>query len=232
MLTVPVKTRKGVYRMIQTRVPRTSSFSLYRKAEKEAPELLRQIYAVIARDVEARSTETVQISTDIIDRVPADWPYRAQWLKFSGSEPERRSLFEQVLWTYFYDVGNETWETSWPTKNQPFSKYVRQAVTPTEAETPGPGPDLEAKTDSVSFSRGIEMAPTVPAAAVPAPVSPTDQLSIGDIVAIIKGRYKGLKGEVTKIEMIDGFESVTVKLPGDDEYFEVPNFPTSALKKL
>jgi hypothetical protein len=232
MLTVPVMTQKGIYRMIRTRVPRTGSFNLYRKAEEEALELLKQIYAVIARDVEARSTETVHISTDLIDRVPADWPFRPQWLKFSGSEPEMRSLFEQVLWTYFFDVRNETWETSWPTKDQPFSEYVRQVVTPTEAEPPSPGPDLEAETDSVNFSSGIEMASTARATAVPAAVSPTDQLSIGDIVEIIKGRYKGLKGEVTKIEMIDGFDSVTVKLPGDDEYYEVPNFPTSALRKL
>jgi hypothetical protein len=229
MIAVPVKTRKGVSRIVRTRVPRTRSFDLYRKAEDDAPELLKQIYATISRDVEARSTETIHRSTDFINQVPEGWPYHDQWLNFSGSEAERRSLFEQVLWTFFFDLEEQTWETSWPTKDQPFSEYVRQISTPSvaRARTRKPKPNAKAPTGSVSSSRGIEMAP-----AARASTSATDQLSPGDIVEIIKGRYQGLKGEITKIEMIDGFESVTVKLPGDDEYYDVPNFPTSALKKL
>ena len=132
LIRVPVKTRVGVYRVMRTRVPRTATFELYRKALEEAPELLQQIYAIISHDVEARATEPVERSTVLVERIPADWPYRNQWLKFLDSDSERRSFFEQVLWTYFFDR-QETWETTWPDKDRKGAEYTRAAVMPPAA---------------------------------------------------------------------------------------------------
>lgn len=103
MIRVPVKTKQGVYRIMRTRVPGTLTFELYRRAQAEAPELLKQIYAIIYRDVEARARDQVHGSTVLMDRIPSDWPYKRRWLRFSDSEAQRRSLFEQVLWTYLID---------------------------------------------------------------------------------------------------------------------------------
>ena len=139
MIRVPVKTKKGIYRVMRTRVPRTRTFELYRRAQAEAPELLKQIYAVISRDVEARATDKVHSSTVLMDRIPSDWPYQRRWVRFSDSEAQRRSLFEQVLWTYFFDR-QETWETTWPDKGRTGAEYVRESKRPSVAQAPARRP--------------------------------------------------------------------------------------------
>lgn len=229
MIRVPVKTKKGVYRVMRTRVPRTRTFELYRRAEAEAPELLKQIYAVISRDVEARGTETVHRSAVLMDRVPSDWPYQKRWVKFSDSEAQRRSLLEQVLWTYFFDR-QETWETTWPDKGQTGAEYVRPAMRPPVARAPAPRPKRAATPASEVRSRGIDVARSrTPAAGL------TEELSPGDDVEIVNPdcAYAGKIGRVTQIGPDDfGVVSVTVKLPADDQYFDVPNFDVSDLKKV
>jgi len=225
MIRVPVKTKEGVCRVMRTRVPRTRTFECYRKAEEEAPELLKQIYAVISQVVEARPTEAAHRSAVLIERIPSDWPYRDQWLKFLDSEPARRFLFEQVLWTYFFDR-EETWETTWPDQGRPVAEYVRKAMSPPVARPPSPRPKAAAGAAPEVRTRGIG-----PATAAPAPAGTTEQFGPGDIVEITEGRYAGLTGQITEITLVGGFKRFTVRLPGDDQYFDVPNFPLFALKK-
>ena len=159
MIRVPVKTKKGVYRVMRTRVPRTRTFELYRRAQEEAPELLKQIYAVISRDVEARATDEVHRSTVLMSGIPSDRPFQKRWVDFSDSEVERRSLFEQVLWTYFFDR-QETWETTWPDKGRIGAEYVREVVKPSEAREPGLRPKGAKGVAPKAASRGIGPAPT------------------------------------------------------------------------
>lgn len=87
------------------------------------------------------------------------------------------------------------------------------------------GPSAAAPTPKAA-SRGIEAAPSA------APVAEaTAQLIPGDIVKIIEGRYTGLIGQITEIPIVGGFERFTVRLPADDQYYDVPNFPLFALEK-
>jgi len=206
MIRVPVKTKKGVYRIMRTRMPRTRTFDLYRKAEAAAPELLKQMYAVISWDVEARPKETVHRSTVLIDRIPSNWPYRKQWLKVSDSEAQRRSLFEQVFWTYFFDR-QETWETTWPDKGRTGAEYVREPKTPPVAQAPVPRPKRAAAAPKTA-SRGIGMAPAAPPAA-----RATEQLSSGEVVEITDGDYLGYRGVVVAVNVLsDGRTRVDLKL--------------------
>jgi len=228
MIRVPIGTKNGVYRVMRTRVPRTRTFALYRKAEEVAPELLRQLYGVVSQVLEVGATDTVHRSTVLIKRIPSGWPFQDQWLKFVDSESARRFLFEQVLWTYFFDR-EETWETTWPDKGRTDAEYARVAPISPVARTsiprtkPAAGPVPRVRT------RGLE-----PSATPAAPPSEeiTAKLSRGDIVKIVEGRYKGLIGEITAVGLEDGFETITVRLPADDEYYDVPHFDPSALKKL
>jgi hypothetical protein len=60
-------------------------------------------------------------------------------------------------------------------------------------------------------------------------------LTAGDIVEIVNpdDDYAGKIGEVVQIGPDSfGVVSVTVKLPADDQYFDVPNFDVSDLKKV
>ena len=84
------------------------------------------------------------------------------------------------------------------------------------------GPSAAAPASEVR-SRGIDVAPS--AAEV------TAQFIPGDIVKIIEGRYTGLIGQITEIPIVGGFERFTVRLPADDQYYDVPNFPLFALEK-
>jgi hypothetical protein len=229
MIRLPVKTKKGVYRVMRTRVPRTRTFDLYRKAEAKAPVLIDQIYVFIAGEVEAHPTETAHHSGPLLDRMPLDWLSRKQWLQFSDSEAERRSLFEQVLWTYFFDR-HETWETTWPDKGQIGAVYFREAAKPLQARELGLRPEGEGVAPKAA-SRGIGLERAGPPTAVPAGTSPTEELSPGDIVIILKGRYKGLTGEIAGLESDGPFISATVRLPADDEYLDVPGFRLKDLMK-
>jgi KOW motif len=231
MIKVPVKTKNGVYRVMRIRVPRTRTFALYRTAEEEAPNLLKQIYAVISQVLEAGTTETVHRSTVLIECIPSDWPFRDQWLKFLDSESARRSLFEQVLWTYFFDR-EETWETTWPDKDRTDAKYAREATMPPVARAPRPRSKRAAGPTPRVHTRGIGPAATAAIPAAPASAGITAKLRPGDIVEIMEGRYKGLIGEITEVGLEDGFESITVRLPADDEYYNVPHFDPGALKKV
>jgi len=139
---------------MRTRVPRTRTFELYRKGEQEAPELLEQIYAVISHEVEAGATETIHRSTVLIERVPSDWPFRDQWLRFLDSESARRSLFEQrCSGPYFFDR-EEMWETTWPDKDRTDAEYTRAAPMPSVAQAPGLG-RASATVAPETSSRGI-----------------------------------------------------------------------------
>jgi len=215
MIRVPVKTKNGVYRVMRTRVPRTRTFDLYRKAEAVAPELLKQIYTVISRDVQARATETVHRSTVLFDQIPSNWPYRKQWLKVADSEAQRRSLFEQVLWTYFFDR-QELWETTWPDKGRTGAEYVGVGVKPSEAREARPRPKGARGVAPKAASRGIGPAPT----ARPATRS-TEAFGPGDIVIFVKGEYKGLRGEVMELEYDGPFVRAIVRLPGGAQYEKV-----------
>ena len=87
------------------------------------------------------------------------------------------------------------------------------------------GPSAAAPTPKAA-SRGIEAAPSAaPAAEV------TAQLIRGDCVKIIEGRYTGLIGQIVEIRVGGKFNRFTVRLPGDDQYYDVPNFPMFALEK-
>ena len=144
---------------MRTRVPRTRTFELYRRAQEEAPELLKQIYAVISRDVEARATDEVHRSTVLMSGIPSDQPFQKRWVDFSDSEAQRRSLFEQVLWTYFFDR-QETWETTWPDKGRTGAEYVCEPKRPPVAQAPARRPKGAAAPAPKAASRGIGAAPT------------------------------------------------------------------------
>jgi len=226
MIRVPVKTKKGVYRIMRTRMPRTRTFDLYRKAEAAAPELLKQMYAVISWDVEARPKETVHRSTVLIDRIPSDWPYRKQWLKVSDSEAQRRSLFEQVLWTYFFDR-QELLETTWPDKGRTGAEYVRVGVKPSKARKPSPRPKGARGIAPKVTSRGVGPAPTArPATGL------TEKFKSGDIVIFINGDYEGVKGQITELESDGPCVNATVRLLVGAEYVDIPGFPIEDLAKV
>ena len=60
-------------------------------------------------------------------------------------------------------------------------------------------------------------------------------LTAGDIVEIVNpdDDYAGKIGKIVQIGPDSfGVVSVTVKLPADDQYFDVPNFDVSDLKKV
>jgi hypothetical protein len=222
MIKVPVKTRKGVYRTTRTRVPRTRTFDLYRKAEAKAPKLLEQIYRFISHDVEARASEQLHRSGELMDRLPADWSHQKPWLKFAASESERRLLFEQVLWTYFFDRA-DSWETTWPDKGKVGAVYSRLTKKPPEVFARGPRPKRAAAPGPERAEGGRGLAP---AAAPPAP-----QLSVGDIVEITRGRYQGLIGQITELVPDGPFVTATIKLPADAEYLDIPGFRLKDLRK-
>ena len=222
MIRVPVKTKKGVYRVMRTRVPRTRTFELYRRADAKTPDLIKAIYKVMCDEVEAHPEATSHRSSSLIEGIPSGWSYKSRWLKFSSSEAERRSLFEQVLWTFFFDQ-SDTWETSWPEPRRTDAEYVAVAGKRPVDRAPAPRPKRAAAPASEVRSRGIDVAPS--AAEV------TAQFIPGDIVKIIEGRYTGLIGQITEVPIVGGFERFTVSLPADDQYYDVPNFPLFALEK-
>jgi len=222
MIRVPVKTKKGVYRVMRTRVPRTRTFELYQRADAKTPDLIKAIYKVICDEVETHPEATSHRSSSLIEGIPSGWSYKSRWLKFSSSEAERRSLFEQVLWTFFFDQ-SDTWETSWPEPRRTDAEYVVEAGKRPVDRAPAPRPKRAAAPASEVRSRGIDVAPS--AAEV------TAQFIPGDIVKIIEGRYTGLIGQITEVPIVGGFERFTVSLPADDQYYDVPNFPLFALEK-
>ena len=126
MIRVPVKAKKGIYRVMRTRVPRTRTFELYRRAEAKTPDLIKEIYKAISDAVETHPEATSHRSSSLIEGIPSGWSHKSRWLKFSASEAERRSLFEQVLWTFFFDQ-SDTWETSWPEPRRTDAEYVAVA---------------------------------------------------------------------------------------------------------
>src|SRR5208337_2464385 len=225
MIRVPVKAKKGIYRVMRTRVPRTRTFELYRRAEAKTPDLIKEIYKAISDEVETHPEATSHRSSSLIEGIPSGWSYKSRWLKFSSSEAERRSLFEQVLWTFFFDQ-SDTWETSWPEPRRTDAEYVAVAGKRPVDRAPAPRPKRAAAPTPKAASRGIEAAPSA------APVAEaTAQLIPGDIVKIIEGRYTGLIGQIVEIRVVGKFNRFTVRLPGDDQYYDVPNFPMFALEK-
>jgi len=211
---------------MRTRVPRTRTFELYRRADAKTPDLIKAIYKVMCDEVEAHPEATSHRSSSLIEGIPSGWSHKSHWLKFSASEAERRSLFEQVLWTLFFDQ-SETWETSWPEPGRPDAEYVPVAAKRSVDQAPAPRPKRAAAPAPKAASRGIEAARSA------APVAEaTAQLSPGEIVEIIKGRYKGLIGEITDIVPDGPFVSATVKLPADAEYLNVPGFRLKDLKRV
>src|SRR5271157_2496777 len=181
MIRVPVKTKNGVYKVMRTRVPRTRTFELYRLAEAETPELIKAIYRVISDAVETHPEAPLHRSSTLIEAIPSKWAHKNRWLKFSSSEAERRSLFEQVQWTFFFDQ-RDTWETSWPESRRTDAEYVAVAGKRPVAKAPAPRPKRAAAPAPKAASRGIEAAPSAaPAAEV------TAQLIRGDCVKIIEG---------------------------------------------
>ena len=175
--------------------------------------------------MESHPEATSHRSSSLIEGIPSGWSYKSRWLKFSSSEAERRSLFEQVLWTFFFDQ-SDTWETSWPEPRRTDAEYVAIAGKRPVDRAPAPRPERAAAPAPKAASRGIEAAPSAaPAAEV------TAQLIPGDIVKIIEGRYTGLIGQIVEIRVVGKFNRFTVRLPGDDQYYDVPNFPMFALEK-
>ena len=155
MIRVPVKTKNGVYRIMRTRVPRTRTFDLYRSAEAKTPDLMKAIYKAISDAVESHPEATSHRSSSLIEGIPSEWSYKSRWLKFSSSEAERRSLFEQVLWTFFFDQ-SDTWETSWPEPRRTDAEYVAVAGKRPADRAPAPRPKRAAAPAPKAASRGIE----------------------------------------------------------------------------
>jgi hypothetical protein len=231
-------TQAGVYRVMRTRLPRTRTFDLYRKAEQDAPDLIKKIYVVISQNVEARPKEQIQRSTELIERIPTDWPGRDQWLKFVDSEPARQSLFEQVLWTYFFDR-DETWETTWPDKNRTGAEYAR-APAPAVAEGAPPisTSALEkgaiAATEPASRTIAPKSLAPPPASRGMPPAAPAvhETLKPGDTVEIVNHPYAGKTGVVVELVDDDGLTLVTVKLQVGGLFEDVSGFLPSQLRKI
>ncbi len=139
MIRVPVKTKKGVCRVMRTRVPRTRTFELYRLADAKTPDLIKAIYKAISDAVETHPEATSHRSSSLIEGIPSGWSHKSRWLEFSSSEAERRSLFEQVLWTFFFDQ-RDTWETSWPEPRRTDAEYVAVAGKRPVDRAPAPRP--------------------------------------------------------------------------------------------
>jgi hypothetical protein len=234
MIKVPVKTKNGVYRVMRIRVPRTRTFALYRTAEEGAPDLLKQIYAVISRVVEADATETVHRSTVLIKRIPSNWPFRDRWLKFLDSDSARRSLFEQVLWTYFFDR-EETWETTWPDKDRTDAKYARKTPMPPVAKAPRLSRG-SATVAPKSSRRGIAPRSSAPAAAsrglAPVARAPDETLKRGDTVEIVDHPFAGRTGVVADVVDDDGFELVTVRMQVAGLWKDISGFLPSQVRKI
>jgi hypothetical protein len=234
MIRVPVKSKIGVYRIMRTRVPRTKTFVLYRKAEEEEPELLKQVYAFISDDVEVRATEPVQRSTVLIKRIPADWPYRVQWLNFLDTDSQRRSFFEQVLWTYFFDR-EETWETTWPDKDRSDAAYGRAAAMPPRAQAPPPGgggATLDSETSSREIAPRSSALPDVSFGVAPIAPAPDETLKPGDTVEIVNHSYAGKIGVVVAVVDDDGLKLVTVKMQVGGLFKDISGFLPSQVQKI
>jgi hypothetical protein len=176
-------------------------------AEAETPEVIKAIYAAISEAVEAHPGATSHRSSSLIQGIPPGWFHQGPGLASSPSAADRRSLFEQVLWTFFFDR-SETWETTWPEPGRQDAEYVAVAKTRPVAPSSGPGPGGVAEVSGTA-GRGIApagrgIAPAgrgiAPAGRGIAPATPAAQeqepLAIGDIVEIIDGAYSGFRGKV------------------------------------
>ncbi len=226
MIRVPIKSREGVYRVMRTRVPRTRTFFLYRQAEANDKAWLQALYAAICNLVQAHPEARSHRAVALMAEVSAQGSRAARTLKFSFSDAKQRSLFEQVLWTFFFDQP-DTWETSWPEPGQDDAEYVAVRAGRIAQHPADPRQMAPAARAAKARSRGLDAAPAATTA-----VASDDELKIGDIVKVVEGRYTGLIGQVVAIPVVGGFERYTVRLPGDDQYYDVPNFPAFALEKV
>jgi hypothetical protein len=243
MIRVPVKTMKGRYRIMRTRLPNTRTFDLYRTAETDAPDLLEQIYAGISRDFELHSDERVHRSTGLLDRVPADAAYRDRWLKFSESEAERRSLFEQVLWAFFFDRP-EMWETTWPEKGVTGAEYTRESASATVAAEARQAPKkakvrpapkkaaLAPKSPRRSFAPKAAAQSRDGGAAPPVAKGATAPLKAGDTVEIVNHAFAGKTGVVVALEDDDGLNLVTIRMQVAGLFKDVSGFLLSQVRKI
>jgi hypothetical protein len=219
VIRVPIKNKEGVYRTMRTRVPRTRTFALYRQAQTKTPDLIEAIYKVLAGAVEAHPEATSHRASSLIAGIPADWSHAGRWLEFSASEAERRSLFEQILWTYFFDR-SETWETTWPEPGEADAVYVAVA---TEGPTArGSLPVREAAAHlAETASRGLRPA----AAAAPPELKPRD------VVEIVDGDLRGFRGRVLAVST-GVFRKVDLELFVDGVLRPVEGFRISQVRKL
>ena len=243
MIRVPVKTMKGCYRIMRTRLPNTRTFDLYRKADADAPELLKAIYTAISRDVAVRSTERVYRSTVLLGRVPTDLIDRDKWVKSLGSEAERQSLFEQVLWVFFFDRA-EMWETTWPDPGVAGAEYTRESTSasapaktrrapkkaearlaPKKAAIAQKSPRRGFAPKAAARSQGGGAAPPVANDAIAA-------LQAGDTVEIVNHAFAGKTGVVVAFEDDDGLKLVTVRMQVAGLFKDVSGFLLSQVRKI
>jgi hypothetical protein len=130
-------------------------------------------------------------------------------------------LFEQVLWTYFFDR-KDCWVTTWPDRAKIGAEYIGGAEQLAAGRARIPRPEKAAAPDLAGVTRGI--APAAPA--------PAEKLAVGDIVEITRGRYEGLIGQITELVPDGPFVFATVKLPADAEYLDIPGFRLKDLKRV
>jgi hypothetical protein len=221
MIRVPVATRPGMFRTMRTRVPRTRSFAAYREASQRFPELIRGIYDAISRTAQAYPGEGSISSSELIKRIPKDGLLERSWKQVSDRAQVRNSLFEQVLWTYVFDQV-ETWETTWPDRDQSGADYVRVTPEP-EIERPPGRPPMQVASTATTRTRGISLEPAV-----------DDQIKQGDWVEIIGGKYKDYANlaQVSAINMVNGFPKATLELIVNGRLQPVGPFRMDEIKKV
>jgi hypothetical protein len=181
--------------------------------------VIQVLYAAISEAVNAHLGATSHRSSSLIEGLPSALTQGGPWLAFSPSQADRRSLFEQVLWTFFFDR-SATWETTWPEPGRPDAEYVAVAGSRSVAPVTEPAPRGVAK-ESRTASRGI--APTAPAA--PA------QLAVGDVVEITDGAFSGFRGRVVALST-DGRRKVDLELWVDGVQKTVEGFRISQVQKV
>ena len=99
---------------VANRVPSARHWGIYRRAARDAPELLAAIYETIREIVtserymnpDGRFPNSSWLGSEVL----RTWPRIAEWNAFCGDEVASSALFGEIMWTVMYDD-----ERSWCT---------------------------------------------------------------------------------------------------------------------
>jgi hypothetical protein len=92
---------------VPNRIPSAQHWGVYRRVEREAPDLLRAMYVTISEIVTSEQYMNPDgrfpNSSWIGSKVLPTWPRISQWNAVCGDEVASSALFGEIMWTVMYD---------------------------------------------------------------------------------------------------------------------------------